>query len=317
MVNVGVIGSGGMGGRHIHNLAGQTPAQVVAIMDLDRARAEAVAAQTGGGQVYTDTTALITDPKVEAVVVASPDPFHAEAVLACIEAGKPVLCEKPLATNLPDAKNVLEAEMAAGKRLVQLAFMREYDPAHQAVKASAENGALGQLLMFHGIHSGYGVGYPRTTDDVIINSAVHDIHSARWLLNQEIAQVYVQRVVADAARPETCRLLLVQLTFQDGSLGFIEVNADSSYGYQVDVELTGSDGSIRTARAAAPCSGCRRMEVKNEAAVRVAAARSSRETSISPGVASARVRCSGWRWVSSTPAFWARNLRASMKVMPW
>ncbi|MCB9079796.1 MAG: Gfo/Idh/MocA family oxidoreductase [Anaerolineaceae bacterium] len=252
MVNVGVIGSGGMGGRHIRNLAAQTPAQVVAIMDLDRERAEAVAAQTGGGQVYTDPAALITDPKVEAVVVASPDPFHAEAVLACIEAGKPVLCEKPLATNLPDAKNVLEAEMAAGKRLVQLAFMREYDPAHQAVKASAENGALGQLLMFHGIHSGYGVGYPRTTDDVIINSAVHDIHSARWLLNQEIAQVYVQRVVADAARPETCRLLLVQLTFQDGSLGFIEVNADSSYGYQVDVELTGSDGSIRTARAAAP-----------------------------------------------------------------
>ncbi|MCB0212187.1 MAG: Gfo/Idh/MocA family oxidoreductase [Anaerolineae bacterium] len=251
MINVGVIGSGGMGGRHIRNLATQTPAQVVAIMDLDRQRAEAVAAQTGGGKVYTDMADLIADPKVEAVVIASPDPFHAEAVLACIEAGKPALCEKPLATTLADAKNVLEAEMTAGKRLVQLAFMREYDPAHQAVKASAENGELGQLLMFHGIHSGYGVGHSRTTDDVIINSAVHDIHSARWLLNQEIAQVYVQRVVADTSRPETCRLLLVQLTFQDGSLGFIEVNADSSYGYQVDVDLVGSDGSIRTARAAA------------------------------------------------------------------
>jgi myo-inositol 2-dehydrogenase/D-chiro-inositol 1-dehydrogenase len=71
-------------------------------------------------------------------------------------------------------------------------------------------------------------------------------------LNQEVQQVYVQRVVADEARPETCRFLSVQMMFKDGSLGFIEVNADSGYGYQVDVELTGSDGSIRTAQSPAP-----------------------------------------------------------------
>lgn len=252
MVNVGVIGSGGMGGRHIRNLAGQTPAQVVAIMDIDRDRAEAAAAQSGGGKVYTDTAALITDPNVEAIVIASPDPFHAEAALACIEAGKPVLCEKPLATNLADAQKVLEAEVAGGKRLVQLAFMREYDPAHKAIKAGAENGDLGRLLMFHGIHNGYSEGHSRTTEDVIINSAIHDIHSARWLLDQEVAEVYVRWVAADETQPETCRLLLVQLTLKDGALGLIEVNADSGYGYQVDVELTGSEGSIRTAPAAAP-----------------------------------------------------------------
>jgi myo-inositol 2-dehydrogenase/D-chiro-inositol 1-dehydrogenase len=252
MVNVGVIGSGGMGGRHIRNLAGQTPAQVVAIMDLDQARAEAVAAQTGGGKVYTETDALIADPNVEAVVIASPDPFHAQTALDCLAAGKPVLCEKPLATNLTDAKKVLDAEVASGKRLIQLAFMREYDPAHRSVKAAAERGEIGQLLMFRGMHSGFGLDHPRTTEDVIINSAVHDIHSARWLLNQEVAEVYVRRVAAVETQPETCRLLLVQLTFKDGALGLIEVNADSGYGYQVDVELTGSAGSIRTAPASAP-----------------------------------------------------------------
>ena len=252
MVKVGVIGSGGMGGRHIRNLASQTPAQVVAIMDLDQARAEQMAAQSGGGKVYTETDALISDPDVEAVVIASPDPFHAAAALACIEAGKPVLCEKPLATNLADARKVLEAEVASGKRLVQLAFMREYDPAHKAVKASTERGDLGQLLVFRGVHTNYGLDHDRTTEDVIINSAVHDIHSARWLLNQEVQQVYVQRVAADTSKPETCRFLSVQMTFKDGSLGLIEVNADSGYGYQVNVELTGSDGSIHTAPAPAP-----------------------------------------------------------------
>jgi myo-inositol 2-dehydrogenase/D-chiro-inositol 1-dehydrogenase len=71
-------------------------------------------------------------------------------------------------------------------------------------------------------------------------------------LNQEVQQVYVQRVAADEARPETCRFLFVQMTFKDRSLGLIEVNADTGFGYQVDVELTGSDGSIRTAPAPAP-----------------------------------------------------------------
>ncbi|MGB0386454.1 MAG: Gfo/Idh/MocA family oxidoreductase [Ardenticatenaceae bacterium] len=249
---IGVIGSGGMGSRHIRNLASQTPAQVVAIMDIDRERAEAVAADAtaGGCKVLTDANALITDPSVGAVLIASPHRFHAEAALACIEAGKPVLCEKPLATNLADAKKVLDAEVAGGKRLLQLGLMREYDPAHKAVKECAARGDLGELLMFRGIHCHSGLGRCRTTEDVIMNSAVHDIHSARWLFG-EIAEVYVQRLVADKTKPESCRLLLVQMSFRDGGLGQIEVNVDSGYGYQVDVELTGSQGSIRTAPASA------------------------------------------------------------------
>jgi myo-inositol 2-dehydrogenase/D-chiro-inositol 1-dehydrogenase len=224
----------------------------VAVMDVDRARAEAVAAQNGGGKVYTDANELIADADVEAVVIASPDPFHAEAALACLDTGKPVLCEKPLATNLADAEKVLQAEVAGGQRLIQLGFMREYDPAHQAVKKIVERGDIGRLIVFHGMHSALGWESPRTTEDVIINSAVHDIHSARWLLQQEVTQVFVQRVAANDAQPETCRFLLVQMTLTDGSLGVIEVNADSGYGYQVDVELTGSQGSVRTSPALTP-----------------------------------------------------------------
>lgn len=141
MKGIGVIGSGGMGSRHIINLARQTPAQVVAIMDIDPERASRAAdAIAGGCKVLTDANALITDPSVGAVLIASPHRFHAEAALACIEAGKPVLCEKPLATSLADAKKVLDAEMAGGKRLLQLGFMREYDPAHKAVKECAARG---------------------------------------------------------------------------------------------------------------------------------------------------------------------------------
>lgn len=252
MIQIGVIGTGGMGGRHARNLAKQTPgAQVVAVMDVDLNRAETVAAECGGAKVYTDAAALIADPAVQAVVIAAPDPFHVELALACLAADKPALCEKPLATSIADAEKVLQAELTRGRR-IQLGFMREYDAAHQALKELVGRGEIGLPLMFHGMHRVLGWGPPRTTEDVIINSAVHDIHSARWLLRQEVAQVYAQRVAADETRPETCRLVLIQLAFKDSSLGLIEVNADSNYGYQVDVELTGTLGAARTSPAAAP-----------------------------------------------------------------
>ena len=140
MLKVGVIGTGGMGSRHVRNLHNHTPAQVVAVMDVNRAQAEAASAIVGGCKIYTDTQALVDDPEVQAVVIASPDPFHSEAALICIAAGKPTLCEKPLALTLEQAKQVLDAEVAGGKRLMQLAFMREYDPQHRSLKTGTFDG---------------------------------------------------------------------------------------------------------------------------------------------------------------------------------
>ena len=117
-LRVGVIGTGGMGGRHADNLAHRVvAAELVAIMDLDRARAEAVADACGVAAVFTDAQALIDDPSVDAVVVATPDATHAALTSAAIAAGKPVLCEKPLGVTLEEARRVVEAENATGRRL--------------------------------------------------------------------------------------------------------------------------------------------------------------------------------------------------------
>ena len=253
MIQVGVIGTGGMGGCHARNLAHKTPhARVAAVMDVDRPRAETVAAECGGAKIYSEVDAIVSDPDVQALVVASPDPFHAGAVLACLKAGKPVLCEKPLAVTIAEAAEILDTEVAGGRRWVQLGLMREYDAAHRALKAVLDSGELGQPVLFRGIHAAEGWIEPRTIKDVIINSVVHDIHSARWLLKQEIVQVYSQWVRDVAEWPETCRLFVGQMAFKDGSLGVIEMNADTGYGYQVDVEITGVAGSARTSPAPSP-----------------------------------------------------------------
>jgi myo-inositol 2-dehydrogenase/D-chiro-inositol 1-dehydrogenase len=252
-VGVGVIGTGAMGSVHARNLARRTPgAYVVAVMDIDPEQAESVAAECGGARVYTDASALIGDEDVQAVLIASPDATHAELTIACINAGKLTLCEKPLATTLADAERVLQAETAGGRRLVQVGFMREYDPAHQDLAELVARGAVGQALGFRGVHSNLRLEYDRTVEEVIVNSAVHDIHSARWIMGDEIASVYVQWVAADPARPETCRLLIIQMAFQNGALGTIEYNGDSSYGYKVHVDIAGAQGSAHTRPSSSP-----------------------------------------------------------------
>ena len=148
VVGVGVIGTGMIGAVHAENLARRTMnATLVAVMDIDRERAKTVASACGA-RAYTGAAALIADPMVDAVLIASPDHTHAGLTVACIEAGKPVLCEKPMATTVADAERVLRAELSAGRRLVQVGFMRIYDRTHVDVYDQLRRGDIGRALRF-------------------------------------------------------------------------------------------------------------------------------------------------------------------------
>ena len=253
MLGVGIIGTGGMGGRHARNLAHRVAgAQVVAIMDLDEARADAVAAACGGAAVFTDPPALIGDDAVDAVLIASPDPTHADLTIACIEAGKPVLCEKPLGVDLDDAKRVLRAEVGGGRHLVQVGLMRMFDPQHAALKQAIDDGAIGRPLLFRGVHRNLRRAPAVTAADVIVAGAVHDIHSARWLMGDDVALAYASHITDMPERPETTQLVLLQLTFRGGGLATIEVDVDSNYGYEVVVEVSGERGMLGTPSLMSP-----------------------------------------------------------------
>ncbi len=245
---VGVIGTGGMGGRHARNLARSIKdADLAALMDIDRESALALAKDCGGPKVFDDAFALIDDPDIDAVIIASPDPTHADLALACLKAKKPVLCEKPLATDLKTAAAVVKAEAELGERQIQLGFMRVYDPAHLAVQAALERNDLEKPLMFRGVHNNFVPGRRRTVADVATNSAVHDFHSACWLMQADIVKVFASHVPASDDEPGSCRFLLIQVVFANGAVGVIEVNADSGYGYEVLVEISGDAGLVRSA----------------------------------------------------------------------
>ena len=251
VVGVGVIGTGMIGSLHAENLARRViGARVAAVMDIDRGRAETVAARCGA-KAATDAETLIADPAVDVVLIASPDTSHAELTIACIEAGKPVLCEKPLATTVAEAERVLRAELANGRRLTQVGFMRVYDQTHRDVQDLLRAGAIGKALSFRGRHFNPFSGL-KTIETAIVNSLIHDIHSARWLMAAEIEQVYAQWVPALADQPRSACFAVLQLRFGSGAIGALEWSGDSGYGYEVMVEVIGETGTAESVSHSSP-----------------------------------------------------------------
>jgi myo-inositol 2-dehydrogenase/D-chiro-inositol 1-dehydrogenase len=190
---------------------------------------------------------LIQDAGVDAVVIASPDPTHAEFVLECLRNHKPVLCEKPLATTADEALKIIEAEQALGRRLISVGFMRRFDPQHVAVRQAIAAGEIGRPILFKGVHRNPMIPSDLPGEFVVTNSAIHDIDSTRWLLGQEVTEVYVRGVRTHASfSDETRDMLLIQMALSGECLATAEVSVAIEYGYEVSAEVVGERGSALT-----------------------------------------------------------------------
>ena len=127
------------------------------------------------------------------MLVASPDETHAELTLAAIAAGKPVLCEKPLAPAGADCLRIVEAEVKAGRRLVQVGFMRRFDPGYVGMKERLGAGGVGAALMLHNLHRNVAAGPGFESWMALVGSAPHEFDVARFLLGTDFSAVTVFR----------------------------------------------------------------------------------------------------------------------------
>ena len=130
--------------------------------------------------------------------------------------------------------------------------MRQYDPAHVAVKRVSDSGAQGNALVFRSIHINPSSGGAPSLDDVITGSLIHDIHSARWMMEDEIVGVHTSYIPFSPDRPDSARYVMVQLQFASGALGGLECNADAGYGYEIEVSITGETGVVHTSPLQSP-----------------------------------------------------------------
>ena len=241
-IRVGLIGAGVMGGDHARILSTSVNgARLAAVSDADSSRATAIA-DACGATAFADAERLIADDSVEAVIVASPDPTHKPLVLACLAAEKPVLCEKPLGLSTGECLEIVGKETALGRRLVQVGFMRRFDPGYVAMKAALDSGDLGAALMFHCVHRNTTASPYTTSEALITNSAVHEMDIVRWLFGGEVARVTVvtPRPTRLAAMQDP-QLLLFHMA--DGAVVDVEVFVNCQYGYDVRGELVCEKGT--------------------------------------------------------------------------
>ena len=251
-IGMGVLGVGEMGKRHAENLRHLVPgAELVAIADVAAARAKQVAAELEVAKSFGSLEAMLECKEVQAVLIATPDKFHAQGVIQAAMAGKDILCEKPIALTLADAYAALDAVSKAGVRL-QVGFMRRYDPAHAAAMKRIEAGEIGTPVIFKSLGRDKDepplAAYQSGVNGMLLyNSTIHDFDLARWMMRDEVAEVHSYTTVA--IRPEVAQYgdvvaSSVNLQYRNGGIGNIESYVQAVYAYDVRTEILGSKGAI-------------------------------------------------------------------------
>ncbi|MFN3392612.1 MAG: inositol 2-dehydrogenase [Meiothermus ruber] len=246
-LNVAMIGAGRMGQAHARVLAGLWHCRVVWVVDPAEARASAVAAELGA-RAGVHLEEALQDASVDAVIITTPTPTHAQVVEAAARAGKAIFVEKPIAESLEAGKSVVQAIEKHGVPC-QVGFQRRYDPAYQRAKAMIEQGALGRLegirLVGRDPHPP-SLEFLKTSGGLLVDMGIHDLDSARFLLGEVLEVAAIGGALAEPGLREygLFDTAVATLRFENGAVGTLEVALRTTYGYDIRCEVLGEKGRI-------------------------------------------------------------------------
>jgi len=236
---------------HAPAIANLSGAEFVAVCDGVEERARTVAAQFGVPRVYTDTAKLFADPRVEAVIVATPHPSHCPLAMQAAAARKHVIVEKPLSVDLKQADAAIEAGLKAGIKFGVI-FQRRFWPSAQRAKRAVSEGKLGQVILgdvvvkwwrakgyydrdaWRGTWAAEGGG-------VMVNQAVHAIDMYQWLMGPvdtifgmwgNLSHPYIE--VEDVA--------MATMRFRNGALGVLSTTVSTNPQLGSKITVTGENG---------------------------------------------------------------------------
>ncbi len=244
-LRIAVLGVGVMGADHVVRITNRiSNARVVVVNDYLSEKAEQIAAALPGARAVGDPLDAIADPDVDAVVLATPGPTHEKQLLACLEHGKPVLCEKPLTTDVETSLAVVKREAELGKKLIQVGFMRRFDHEYAQLKALIDGGEFGQPLVLHCAHRNPAVPPSFDSAMVVRDSLVHEVDVTRFLFGEEIASIQIIKPAPNPVAPQgLADPQIAIMRTESGKFVDVELFVTTGVAYEVRTEVVGEKGS--------------------------------------------------------------------------
>jgi inositol 2-dehydrogenase len=254
LLNVGVIGVGRMGSVHARHLANAIKgARVSAIADLKPEVRESFTRELDldPARVFERWEDLVALKDIDAVVVTVPTASHGKVVLGAAAHKKAIFCEKPLCLTVAETREVLPVVEKAGVPL-QVGFMRRFDPGYARAKELIDAGQIGEPTIFKSVSLDPFCPPPAFADPsqsggLIVDLSIHDIDLARWLVGSEVTRVSAEgalRVCEKIRALGDIDNAVVNMRFENDSLGNIETSRHAFYGYDVRSEVLGSKGGL-------------------------------------------------------------------------
>ncbi|WP_040310072.1 inositol 2-dehydrogenase [Asticcacaulis biprosthecium] len=247
MFEIAVVGAGRIGRIHAKNVAAHPRLRLKAVVDPVGDNAATLAAETGA--VVSTFEAVLNDPAVRGIVVASPTDQHLDQTLKAMAAGKAVLCEKPIDQDLATARAA--AGVLGGERPLLLGFNRRFDRHFGALKRQLDAGRVGpleSLLIISHDPAPPPISYVKVSGGLFKDMAIHDFDMARYLLGEEVTEVFaaasclVDPAIAEAGDIDTAKTTLKTAS---GRICVISNSRRSGYGYDQRIEAYGAKGLLK------------------------------------------------------------------------
>lgn len=246
-MRIGLIGTGRIGSFHAGVLARHPEVESLVVADADPGRAAGVAGALGA-EAAPDVDALLGHA-LDAVVIASATAAHAELIARAAGAGLPAFCEKPIALDVPGTLAALDAVEEAGT-VLQLGFMRRFDPGYRAAREAVRSGRLGRLHTVRAVTSDPEpppAAYLPLSGGLFRDCLVHDFDIVRWVTGREVVEVYATGSDAGPAmfrEAGDASSAAALLTLDDGTLVTATATRCNGAGYDVRMELAGERDQI-------------------------------------------------------------------------
>ena len=250
MVRVGLIGCGRIGRVHADSVAVSRRAELARVYD-PVAQAAAEVGERFGAEHTTDVDAVLSDPSIDAVVVASPTPTHVDLMTRAVRAGKAVLCEKPIDLDLARV-DACWAEIGAADPVVMVGFNRRFDPSFADVRArvaAGEIGALEQLTIVSRDPAPPPPGYVATSGGLFRDMTIHDLDMARFFLGDvvEVTARGSNLISEEIAAAGDVDGAVTVLRGASGAVCTIVNSRRCAFGYDQRLEAFGERGMLAAA----------------------------------------------------------------------